>query len=90
MIPSRLGITWALLAGGCALALLVMVVGSFRQGGYVLAVVLIGAAIARVALPNKLLDGLIIRSRWLDTLIYLALAAAVLVIFAQVKLSSPV
>ncbi|MDE9367112.1 DUF3017 domain-containing protein [Luteipulveratus sp. YIM 133132] len=86
MIPSRLGPVWWFLASGCAVAVTVMVVGPLRTGGYLLAAVLVLAALARLVLPGSLCAGVAVRSRFLDAVMYVALAAAIAVIFEQVKL----
>ncbi|AKU16090.1 DUF3017 domain-containing protein [Luteipulveratus mongoliensis] len=86
MIPSRLGPVWWALAAGCALAAVVMVAGSIRQGGYLLSGVLVVIAVARLGLPARVCDGIAVRSRGLDAVMYVALAVAVAVIFHEVKL----
>ncbi|KNX37869.1 DUF3017 domain-containing protein [Luteipulveratus halotolerans] len=86
MIPSRLGPVWWVLVAGCLTSVVLMLVGPVRAGGYLLAAVLALVGLARLALPAGLCDGVAVRSRGLDAATYAALAVAVVVIFAQVKL----
>lgn len=87
MTPFKLGPMWWFLAVGSVIGVLVMVFGSLRTGGYVLAGFLIVTAMGRAVLPGSAAGGVAIRSRWVDVLFLLIAAAAVIGIFAAVRLT---
>ncbi|AKT52955.1 hypothetical protein ADJ73_16380 [Arsenicicoccus sp. oral taxon 190] len=76
--PGRLALWWVL-GGGCLLALAVIAFGSPRLGGILLAGALVVAAAIRLTVPAERAGGLVIRSRVVDVLMYLALATVVAV-----------
>lgn len=86
MTPERLGPLWTGLAVMVVLALLVVVLGNVFAGGLVLGGGLLLAAIARGVTPEDRALGLKVRARWLDVLMYLALAAAVVAMAWSVNL----
>ncbi|WP_029212051.1 DUF3017 domain-containing protein [Arsenicicoccus bolidensis] len=76
--PGRLALWWVL-GVGCVLALAVVAVVSPRLGGNLLAGALAAAAVLRLVVSDAAAGGLVIRSRGLDVLMYLALAVVVAV-----------
>ena len=87
MTRFSLGPLWWFVLLGSLVGLGVIATGAVRGGGYVLAVTLAVAGLGRMALPEKLVGALVIRSRCADGLAFLVLAAAVAVIFTLVKLT---
>ncbi len=88
MRPVRLGAAWWAVVTGVVVGLLVVLFGSFRVGGYIVAGALVAAAAARSMLPSHVVQGIAIRARMLDVFFYLAAAAAIVVIFSEVRLGS--
>ncbi|TWP32717.1 DUF3017 domain-containing protein [Leekyejoonella antrihumi] len=86
MTPARLGPAWWVVMAGCLVGGLTMLFGSFRLGGYLVAASLVVGALERAVLPESMVAGLGIRSRWVDVFFYLAGAAALVVVFAEVQL----
>lgn len=86
MTPERLGPLWIGLAVTVVLALLVVVLGNVFAGGLVLGGGLLLAAAARGVAPEDRALGLKVRARWLDVLMYVALAAAVVAMAWSVNL----
>ena len=78
MTPERLGPLWVGLAGGVVLTLLILVWGDVRVGAYLMGAVLLLAAAARGSAPERTAFALKVRSRWLDVLMYVTLAAAII------------
>ncbi len=87
MTPARLGPAWWLIVVGALAAFLVVWLGSIRTGGYLLAAVLVLAALLRL-MPGSVSDGLAVRSRSVDAVTLLVVAVVVAVIFAVVKLDA--
>lgn len=71
---------WLTIAGACvALAVIRLGTHHLKSGTLVLAGVLIGAAIARLVLPDRRAGMLSSRRRWLDVAIFAALGIGLLV-----------
>ncbi|GMA20451.1 DUF3017 domain-containing protein [Arsenicicoccus piscis] len=75
---TRLG-AWWVLGAGLAIALVTMLTGQLRSGGYVFAAALLLAGALRTVLPREAAAGLVIRPRWLDLVLYVGAGTAVLV-----------
>ena len=71
---------WLVLAVGIAAAVLAIVAGQLRLGGYLLAVTFALTAAVRLALPTRVVGAVAVRSRTIDVigLLLTAVAAAVL------------
>lgn len=69
-----------LVAAGVAASVLVAVLVGFRAAGYLLALVVAAAALARLVLPEGAGRGLAVRSPLVDTLISAALAATLVLL----------
>jgi Protein of unknown function (DUF3017) len=85
--PERLGPLWAGMALAVVLSLLVVLLGDVRIGGFALGGALLLAALVRGIAPEDHAFALKVRTRWVDVLTYVALAAAVIVIFGSLKLT---
>lgn len=84
----RLGLWW-LFATGLVGGLLVVLWGSVRVGGDVVAGILAAAGMARLLLPARRLGGLVVRSRVFDAIVLLGLAAATLTVVTSLDLTPP-
>ena len=82
----RLGPLWWLLVIGCGVSLAIVIFGPMRLGGYILAGVFVVTELGRMSLPDKLVGGVAVRSRAIDACTLLALAIAIVVSFAKIKL----
>lgn len=79
---------WVVTAGiGVALGLGVLV--GAAAGLLVLAVTLVGAAVARVVRRGRRPEGVAVRSVWLDAVVLLALAAAIAMLAVTPGVSTP-
>ena len=74
-LPPRDGVLHAVLAG-VVLALAVTVLAGPRAGGVVLGADLLVAGVLRLVLPVRVVGALAVRSRGVDVVVLLALAAA--------------
>lgn len=82
-----LGPLWWFVIVGSVAGLAAIAAGAVRSGGYLLAATLAVAGLGRIALPERLIGALVIRSRAADGLVFLVLALLVALIFAVVKLT---
>ncbi|MDQ2757540.1 MAG: DUF3017 domain-containing protein [Actinomycetota bacterium] len=76
---------WWLVAAVAVVGLGGVVSGHIRGGGYVFAAGVALAALMRAVLPVPRGGGLEIRSRWLDVVMLLVVATALVVVFASVR-----
>ncbi|GAA3664603.1 DUF3017 family protein [Yimella lutea] len=81
-----LGPAWSLLAAGAVFSIAVLVLGDVRTGGYLLAATAAGGALLRLALPERLAGGIVVRRRGTDVLMYGLLAVALATVFSLVRL----
>lgn len=86
MTRFRLGVPWFALAGSMALGLLVVLCGSVRTGGVIIALALVGGAAARAVLPGRYVQDISVRSRTFDVAGYLALGILTFGVFTGVRL----
>lgn len=77
---------WWLLPVGLAVALWLLLGGGLRTYGYAMAATLVVAAVVRLVTPKDRAGGLVVRSRVWDVVLLLALAAATLVLTANLVL----
>jgi hypothetical protein len=82
---ARFGALW-LVAAGLISGLTVIAVGHVRAGGLILAGTVFGAALIRLALPSSRAGGLVVRSRLVDVLFLLGMAAALFIIVIALDL----
>ena len=85
MTSARFGALW-LVAAGLISGLAVIAVGHVRGGGLILAGTVFGAALIRLALPSSRAGGLVVRSRLVDVLFLLGMAAALFIIVIALDL----
>lgn len=64
---------------GVAIGVGVMATGYWRRGSTLIGLTVAGAAVLRLVLPARLVGLLEVRSRWVDTLILLAIGVGILV-----------
>lgn len=83
----RLRVWWLVMAGVVAAVVIVMQ-GETRLGGYVLAATLGGAGLLRLVLPTWATGGLVVRGRLIDTATMLALGVATAVLTAALNLDA--
>ncbi|HZY01505.1 MAG TPA: DUF3017 domain-containing protein [Dermatophilaceae bacterium] len=86
MTSARFGALW-LVAAGLISGLAVIAFGHVRWGGLMVAGVMFGAALIRLALPSGRAGGLVVRSRLADVLFLLGMAAALFVIVIALDLN---
>lgn len=79
--PRRSTAMWIIVVALLAVALLTVLQGA-QEGARGLAVILIGAGVARLVFPEPGLVGIVVRSRTIDATMYFGLAA-ILTILAQ-------
>jgi Protein of unknown function (DUF3017) len=84
--PARFGALW-LVAAALILGLAVIGFGSVRWGGFIVAGTMFGAGLIRLALPSSRAGGLVVRSRLVDVLFLIGMAAALFVIVIALDLS---
>jgi hypothetical protein len=83
---ARFGALW-LVAAALILGLAVIGFGSVRWGGFIVAGTMFGAGLIRLALPSSRAGGLVVRSRLVDVLFLIGMAAALFVIVIALDLS---
>jgi hypothetical protein len=82
---ARFGALW-LVAVALIAGLVVIGFGQVRWGGFILAGTVFGAALIRLVLPSSRAGGLVVRSRLVDVLFLLGMAAALFVIVIALDL----
>jgi len=87
MPSQRLTGPWLVLAVGVGAALLAVVVGQVRLGGYVLAASLGALAVLRLTLPVRAVGAVAVRSRGVDVLGLSLTAIGAAVLTYSLKLS---
>ena len=85
MTSARFGALW-LVAVALIAGLVVIGFGQVRWGGFILAGTVFGAALIRLVLPSSRAGGLVVRSRLVDVLFLLGMAAALFVIVIALDL----
>lgn len=86
MTRFRLGAAWFVVVAFVVAGLLMVLFGSVRPGGVLMALGLFAGAAMRAVLPERYVLDIKVRSRGVDMVGYLALAIVVLVAFNIVKL----
>ncbi|GAB3689740.1 DUF3017 domain-containing protein [Angustibacter aerolatus] len=87
MTPRLLG-PWLLLLVGVLVAVLVVVSGHLRGGGYLLGGTLGVTALLRALLPERLAGAVVVRARWLDVLLLGGACAVALVLAGTLPLAT--
>lgn len=87
MTQFRLGPPWFAVVGLMLLGLIVVLAGSVRTGGVIIALGLAVGGGLRAALPTRYVPDLAVRSRTADVAGYLLLAVVTFVAFTGVKLA---
>lgn len=85
--PRLLG-PWLLLFGGVTAAVVAVVTGHLRAGGYLLAGALGVTALVRAVLPTSVVGAVAVRSKLIDVLLLGGAAAAAGVLVATIKLTA--
>lgn len=85
--PRLLG-PWLLLLAGVAAAVVAVVTGHLRAGGYLLAGTLGATAVLRFVLPTQVAGALAVRSKLTDVVLLGGAAVAAGVLAATVKLTA--